>query len=57
MRELGTAGPDEHARVGKAVRELGIDYLLTFGPLALGIHQAAGLAGARNAGLRRAIRP
>jgi UDP-N-acetylmuramoyl-tripeptide--D-alanyl-D-alanine ligase len=46
MRELGAAGPDEHARIGRAVRDLGIDYLLTLGPLALRIHESASLAGA-----------
>jgi UDP-N-acetylmuramoyl-tripeptide--D-alanyl-D-alanine ligase len=44
MRELGEAGPEEHDRVGKTVRDLGIDYLLTFGALALRIHKSAGLA-------------
>ena len=43
MRELGAAGPEEHARIGRAVRDLGIDYLLTYGPLARQIHDAAGL--------------
>ena len=43
MRELGAAGPEEHARVGKMVRDLGIDYLLTFGALAMRIHEASGL--------------
>ncbi len=41
MRELGTAGPEEHARIGKVVRDLGIDYLLTLGTLARRIHEAA----------------
>jgi UDP-N-acetylmuramyl pentapeptide synthase len=41
MRELGAAGPAEHTRIGKAARDLGIDYLLTFGPLARHIHEAA----------------
>jgi len=43
MRELGEAGPAEHRRIGVAVRELGIDYLLTFGALARHMHEAAGL--------------
>lgn len=43
MRELGPAGPEEHARIGRAVRDLGIDYLLTFGALARHMHEAAGL--------------
>lgn len=43
MRELGAAAPAEHARIGRAVRDLGIDYLLTYGTLAQQIHDAAGL--------------
>jgi UDP-N-acetylmuramoyl-tripeptide--D-alanyl-D-alanine ligase len=42
MRELGEAGPGEHERVGRAARELRIDYVLTFGPLARRIHETAG---------------
>jgi UDP-N-acetylmuramyl pentapeptide synthase len=44
MRELGAAGPGEHERVGRAARELRIDYVLTFGPLARRIHESAGTA-------------
>jgi UDP-N-acetylmuramoyl-tripeptide--D-alanyl-D-alanine ligase len=44
MRELGAAGPAEHERVGRAARELRIDYVLTFGPLARRIHESAGTA-------------
>ncbi len=43
MRELGDAGPAEHARIGIAVRELDIEYLLTYGALARYIHDAAGI--------------
>lgn len=42
MLELGAAAPAEHARIGRAVRELGIDHLLTVGTLARHIHEAAG---------------
>jgi UDP-N-acetylmuramoyl-tripeptide--D-alanyl-D-alanine ligase len=42
MRELGAAGPEEHERIGRAVRDLRIDYLLTHGPLARRIHESAG---------------
>jgi UDP-N-acetylmuramoyl-tripeptide--D-alanyl-D-alanine ligase len=46
MRELGPAGPAEHARIGAAVKELGIDYLLTVGREARYMHDAAGIPGA-----------
>jgi UDP-N-acetylmuramoyl-tripeptide--D-alanyl-D-alanine ligase len=46
MRELGEAGPGEHARIGAAARELGIDALLTFGTLARHMHEAARMDGA-----------
>jgi len=42
MRELGAAGVAEHAAIGKEAARLGIDYVLTFGELARGIHDAAG---------------
>jgi UDP-N-acetylmuramoyl-tripeptide--D-alanyl-D-alanine ligase len=42
MRELGEAGPLEHARIGEAATRLGIGYLLTYGPLAKGISDSAG---------------
>jgi UDP-N-acetylmuramoyl-tripeptide--D-alanyl-D-alanine ligase len=42
MRELGAAGIAEHEAIGKEAARLGIDYVLTFGELARGIHDAAG---------------
>ena len=41
MRELGDHAKEEHARVGRAMAELGIDYLLTYGELGREIHDAA----------------
>jgi UDP-N-acetylmuramoyl-tripeptide--D-alanyl-D-alanine ligase len=41
MRELGERAAEEHARVGREVAQLGIDYLLTYGRLARSIHEAA----------------
>jgi UDP-N-acetylmuramoyl-tripeptide--D-alanyl-D-alanine ligase len=41
MKELGAGGPAEHARVGKALTELGIEYLLTYGEVAKHYHDAA----------------
>jgi UDP-N-acetylmuramoyl-tripeptide--D-alanyl-D-alanine ligase len=46
MKELGPGGAEGHAEVGKKAAELGIDYLLTLGDLAKGIHDAAGIPGA-----------
>lgn len=46
MRELGSAGPNEHARVGREVSQLNIDSLLTFGELARHIHDAANIPSA-----------
>jgi UDP-N-acetylmuramoyl-tripeptide--D-alanyl-D-alanine ligase len=46
MKELGPGGAEGHADVGKKAAELGIDYLLTFGDLARGIHDASGIPGA-----------
>jgi UDP-N-acetylmuramoyl-tripeptide--D-alanyl-D-alanine ligase len=43
MRELGSASALEHARVGTAVKELRIDYLLTVGRDARYIHDAASM--------------
>ena len=34
MLELGAAGKKEHERVGKTIGEYGIEYVLTFGPMA-----------------------
>jgi len=41
MRELGETGPLEHTQIGEAVTRLGIGYLLTYGPLAKHISDAA----------------
>jgi UDP-N-acetylmuramoyl-tripeptide--D-alanyl-D-alanine ligase len=41
MLELGVGAEDAHRRIGKAVGKAGIDYLLTFGPLARQIFDAA----------------
>ncbi len=41
MRELGDAGKEEHAGVGREAARLGIDYVLTYGELARSIHDAA----------------
>jgi UDP-N-acetylmuramoyl-tripeptide--D-alanyl-D-alanine ligase len=41
MKELGTDGPAEHARVGAALSELGIEYLLTYGTAAKHYHDGA----------------
>ncbi len=41
MRELGEHGPEEHVRIGREAAALGIDYVLTYGPLARHIHDAA----------------
>ena len=46
MLELGATAPAEHARVGKAVGEHRLDYLLTFGPLSRHTHDAAGITNA-----------
>ena len=43
MLELGRSELEEHTRVGAAVSELGIEYLLTFGRRAVWIHDAARL--------------
>jgi UDP-N-acetylmuramoyl-tripeptide--D-alanyl-D-alanine ligase len=43
MLELGAAAPAEHERIGRAVTELKIDYLLTYGTLGSIIARAAGL--------------
>jgi len=43
MRELGEHSYEEHARVGKQVVELGIDYLLTYGESARVIYEEAGI--------------
>ncbi len=45
MLELGEAGPDAHRAVGRAVAELGIDLLVTVGPLAAHMAEGAGQAG------------
>jgi UDP-N-acetylmuramoyl-tripeptide--D-alanyl-D-alanine ligase len=41
MLELGSREQGEHRRVGEAASQLGIEYLLTFGPRARQIHEAA----------------
>jgi UDP-N-acetylmuramoyl-tripeptide--D-alanyl-D-alanine ligase len=41
MKELGTGGPAEHARVGAVLSELGIEYLLTYGEVAKHYHDSA----------------
>jgi UDP-N-acetylmuramoyl-tripeptide--D-alanyl-D-alanine ligase len=41
MKELGTTGPAEHARVGAVLSELGIEYLLTYGQVARHYHDSA----------------
>ncbi len=46
MKELGPHAGEEHADVGKKAAEFGIDILLTYGELARGIHEAAGIPGA-----------
>ena len=43
MLELGPEGIEEHRRVGREVAALAFDYLLTYGPLAKTIHDAANL--------------
>jgi UDP-N-acetylmuramoyl-tripeptide--D-alanyl-D-alanine ligase len=43
MKELGAASLDEHARIGKEVSKLAIDYLLTFGEQARSIHDASSI--------------
>ncbi len=40
MLELGSAEAGEHRRVGEAASRLGIDYVLTYGARAQGIHNA-----------------
>ena len=41
MFELGAHGPEEHRRVGEEAASLGIDYVLTVGPLTHHLHAAA----------------
>jgi UDP-N-acetylmuramoyl-tripeptide--D-alanyl-D-alanine ligase len=41
MRELGSSSRDEHAAVGRAVAEAGIEWVLSFGPRAASITAAA----------------
>jgi UDP-N-acetylmuramoyl-tripeptide--D-alanyl-D-alanine ligase len=41
MKELGTGGPAEHARVGAVLSELGIEYLLSYGEVAKHYHDSA----------------
>lgn len=41
MLELGAGAEEAHRSVGKEVGKAGVDYLLTFGPLARQIHDAA----------------
>jgi UDP-N-acetylmuramoyl-tripeptide--D-alanyl-D-alanine ligase len=41
MKELGAGGPAEHARVGKVLSDLGIEYLLTYGEVAKHYHDSA----------------
>jgi UDP-N-acetylmuramoyl-tripeptide--D-alanyl-D-alanine ligase len=44
MKELGAGGPAEHARVGRLLADLGIEYLLTFGEVAKHYHDEAQVA-------------
>jgi UDP-N-acetylmuramoyl-tripeptide--D-alanyl-D-alanine ligase len=44
MLELGSREKEEHRRVGEAASQFGIEYLLTFGPRARQIHEAAATA-------------
>lgn len=46
MKELGEQAKENHLSIGKQVAALGIDYLLTFGPSAKWIHEAADIPGA-----------
>ena len=46
MNELGDAAREGHEEIGRRAAALGIDYLLTVGPLAARIHAAAGFPGA-----------
>lgn len=41
MKELGAAGPAEHARIGALLSGLGIEYLLTYGDVARHYHDSA----------------
>jgi UDP-N-acetylmuramoyl-tripeptide--D-alanyl-D-alanine ligase len=41
MRELGAGGLEEHVRMGREAAALGVDYVLTCGTLARGIHEGA----------------
>jgi UDP-N-acetylmuramoyl-tripeptide--D-alanyl-D-alanine ligase len=41
MLELGSASDDEHRNIGRAVKRFGFEFLLTFGPYATGISEAA----------------
>ena len=45
MLELGTSEDEEHAAIGRVVRELGIDHLVTLGERARAIARAASAAG------------
>ncbi|MCH7760658.1 UDP-N-acetylmuramoyl-tripeptide--D-alanyl-D-alanine ligase, partial [candidate division TA06 bacterium] len=49
MLELGERGPEWHRKVGEAAAQLGINLLLTFGPLSSNI-----LEGARSCGMKEA---
>jgi UDP-N-acetylmuramoyl-tripeptide--D-alanyl-D-alanine ligase len=41
MREMGAQEVEEHRRVGAEIGKIGVDYLLTYGPLGKHIHDAA----------------
>ncbi|HUI65947.1 MAG TPA: cyanophycin synthetase, partial [Bacteroidota bacterium] len=46
MKELGDRSQEDHFSIGRDVADLHIDYVLTYGPLAKWIHEAAGIPGA-----------
>lgn len=46
MRELGGSAADEHERVGRLTREMGVDHLVVVGEAAQSIYSAAQQAGA-----------
>jgi len=41
MLELGASAEKEHRKIGRALKKLKVEYLLTFGPLARRIHEEA----------------
>lgn len=46
MKELGDHAEEAHAAIGREAASLGVDFLLTYGALARGIHDASGIPGA-----------